>query len=426
MIKDHKGNVYASQRELAAAYNMSWSTFHNRQLLGWNIEEILTTPVMKKRREKGKTIKDHLGNTYKTKAEMANAYGISVLTLNSRISCLKMSLEQALTTPARSDSNLYKPCTDHLGNHYPNMINMAYAYGISDVLLMKRLEAGMSLEEALTLEKHTHDAWTVKDHLGNVYKSQSDMAKAYGLARTTLINRLNAGMSLKDALTHVNCRNKSIDKAVDHKGNAYEDIDAMAEAYHLPGKLILSRIERGWEMERVLNESVHALHIPIFANGVKDHLGNTYDSLNALARAYRIGSTNLRYRLRAGWPLEDALTIPVGHEGYRKKTTDHLGNPYNSITEMMHEYNIDNIVYRIRIKNHWSQEEALTVPIGERNGDSRKKSVVDHLGNEYKSIHELAKAYHLSPKLLYSRRTRGWTLEEQLTTPSGMPRGTKL
>lgn len=44
MIKDHKGNKYKSQRELAKAYNMDEKTLRNR-LKKMSLKEALTKPL---------------------------------------------------------------------------------------------------------------------------------------------------------------------------------------------------------------------------------------------------------------------------------------------------------------------------------------------------------------------------------------------
>lgn len=45
----------------------------------------------------------------------------------------------------------------------------------------------------------------------------------------------------------------------------------------------------------------------------KDHLGKTYKSLVAMARAWGISYSTLISRLDLGWTVEDALTRPVGY-----------------------------------------------------------------------------------------------------------------
>lgn len=46
-----------------------------------------------------------------------------------------------------------------------------------------------------------------------------------------------------------------------------------------------------------------------------------------------------------------------------------------------------------------------------------KKSVFDHLGNEYKSIKEMREHYDISEGLWDNRKRKGWSLEQILTTP---------
>ena len=73
--------------------------------------------------------------------------------------------------------------------------------------------------------------------------------------------------------------------------------------------------------------------------------------------------------------------------------TDHLGNEYPSLVAKCEAYNINEASYRYRIKNNWSEEDALTKPI------SRLiKPCTDHLGNKYPSLAAKCRAYDITER----------------------------
>ena len=103
---------------------------------------------------------------------------------------------------------------------------------------------------------------------------------------------------------------------------------------------------------------------------------------------------------------------------------DHLGNIYKNKTEMCKAYGIPITTYRSRLANSWTLEEALTTPLkwrqkkehSPRKGTSWKGiPCVDHLGNSYNSYTEMCKAYGISNVLFAKRKSRGFTLEQCLT-----------
>jgi hypothetical protein len=96
--KDHLGNAYASITDMCKAYDVKLSTFCKRIQRGWTLEKTLTQKVdTEKVTGKGKTCKDHLGNTYSSISDMCRAYGIQKYTFDYRFGRRGMTVEQALT-----------------------------------------------------------------------------------------------------------------------------------------------------------------------------------------------------------------------------------------------------------------------------------------------------------------------------------------
>ena len=87
------------------------------------------------------------------------------------------------------------------------------------------------------------------------YRSLSAAARAYGLTYKIVKERLKKGMSLIDAVTTTQRLNRMI--ACDHLGNKYESFADMARAYNIPASILLQRIdELGWDFERALTTPV--------------------------------------------------------------------------------------------------------------------------------------------------------------------------
>lgn len=184
----------------------------------------------------------------------------------------------------------------------------------------------------------------------------------------------------------------------DHIGNTYHSIRAMCRAYRITESMYAHRMKTGWSLEKILTtpDTMHKT--------VMDHLGNKYSGLMAMCKAYGIHVATYRMREQEGWNLEKILTTPL--KTYN--VYDHLGNAYASESEMCKSYHIGRTTYRQRLKRGWSKKQALT-----NNAEEVFVERRDPFGNVYPSLTEMAKVYHVTPKI-YRKRSEIYTQEEAL------------
>ena len=151
----------------------------------------------------------------------------------------------------------------------------------------------------------------------------------------------------------------------DHLGNTYNYITDMCAFYQIKSSIYRDRIRNGWSVKEALTVPVDVLkqqqQIHFHTEGIKDHLGNTYTNRAEMCSFYHITVKAYERRLERGWSLEDALTKP--YQPVSAIYTDHLGNTYSSTKEMCDTYNIRPKTYRKRIRLGWSTERALTEPL---------------------------------------------------------------
>ena len=222
-----------------------------------------------------------------------------------------MSLEEALTKPIVKEGRHTVPCKDHLGNEYPSKTAMCKAYDISLVAFSRRIKRGYTLKDALMLPSNSYNAKKTEDHLGQEFRSVSSMCAAYGIGQVTFAKRIKRGMPLEEALTN----------------------PTMKKGRHT---------------------------VPC-----KDHLGNEYPSKIVMCDVYGISLMTLFRRIREGHTLEDALTLPT-YPYNAKKTEDHLGQEFRSVSSMCAAYGIERSIFNNRLESGMSIEEALTRPVKNR------------------------------------------------------------
>ena len=321
-------------------------------------------------------VHDHLGNRYKTVQEMCKVYGVST---NAYLYRLKAGYtkKEALTGDINNNSNkantVNKKVYDHLGNKFNSITEMCTHYGIKSDTFYARLRCGDTLEQALRSERSKNKVY---DHLGNEFNSTTEMCKHYGVRLDTFSIRLKRGDTLEQALRSERSKNK----VYDHLGNEFNSATEMCKAYNMTIGTYNRRINKGWDLEKTLTTPIKQ-----YRKEIKDHLGKTYT-----------GEVNLKHI--------------QGSSGSSIKCQDHLGNKFNSIKEMCKAYNITSTIYGWRVSNGWDIEKALTTP-----ANKHSTEICDHKGNKYKSIADMSRAYGKDPMTVVHRLNSGWDVERALT-----------
>lgn len=419
IFTDHVGNEFETVFQMCAYYKVSESKYRSRMANGWSQEEALTG-IRKK-----KQITDHLGNVFASKTDMCQFYGIRETLFNARINAGK-TLEEALLGV---DEENELTIEDHLGNKYKNASQMCKAYGVRLDSYCQRKKRGWTLEEILTGKKKSAP---VTDHKGTSYPDVEEMCLEYGVQKTTYLNRINKGWTIEEALTGV----KKDSVVYDHLGNIFLTQKEMCESYGIKLGTFRTRMKSGFTLEAALTTDIGEPRSS--GKTVSDHLGNTYQSVKEMCAAHAVNPSTYQCRIRNGYTVEEALTgnrkkvvqppspkVPTTKKEQSTKkvvppkkpkdsVTDHLGNEYGSILEMCQAYGIRVDTFKYRLKHGSSLEDALT----------RTPSMVttnipcqDHLGNQYISQTEMARAYGLTKEQFIARKRNGWDTERILTTP---------
>lgn len=172
---------------------------------------------------KAKECTDHKKNKYKSFSDMCKFYKINPLTVKCRLE-KGWSLEEALTKPARKKVCVGKEYTDPKGRVHSNFKEMCKFYGISVMSVNSRLKKGMSLEEALI--KPAKKPRECTDPEGRVYKSFKDMCKPYGTKAITVSMRIGKGIEIFVALT---CKDTVSLEFIGLDGKAYYKLKGIEE-----------------------------------------------------------------------------------------------------------------------------------------------------------------------------------------------------
>lgn len=97
---------------------------------------------------------------------------------------------------------------------------------------------------------------------------------------------------------------------------------------------------------------------------------------------------------------------------HSKECKDHLGNNYSTLTEMARAYSLTQACLSRRLNYYkWDLEKALTTPAKANGGTT----CYDHKGIRYRSETLMCQKYGICRKTYKWRVANGWSVEDALT-----------
>lgn len=264
----------------------------------------------------------------------------------------------------------------------------------------------------------------VRDHLGNEYDTIKEMCSNWGISPQLFLSRRTRGWGIEKALTTPK-KVERVNQPVDHLGNKYNSISEMCRAYGIKYNAFSNRIRSGYDLESALTKEVGKKRNSVGKTVV--YRGKEYPSLQSLCNKHKVSCNTVRKRLELGWTMKDAITIPVsqkpryGSKG--REVKDHLGNEYVTLKDMLNTYGMSVYLYRSRVNKGWSLEQCLTTPKYTRDIKPQKRSkpsrftVKDHEGAQFSSKSQMCREWGISYRTFCGRVRKGWSVKEALTTP---------
>lgn len=188
---------------------------------------------------------------------------------------------------------------------------------------------------------------------------------------------------------------------IEYRGKFYNNYHSLAKELGIPHSYIYNNLDKGMSIDDVVNNySPKSVEI-------KDHLGNSFNSLKSMLDYYKISRNAYLSRVTRGWSLEEVLTIPVKKRREVKKYVDFKGNEFSSLSSMAKEYGIS-LPTIIKLLEEGKTSEEVTYQLSQ-------KSIKDHLGNSFPTTTKMTEHYGVHISTFLNRQHRGWSLEEALT-----------
>ncbi len=267
-----------------------------------------------------------------------------------------------------------KPIT-FKGKPFESTAALARHYGISYKTLHARLQSGWTLERAVD-----EPIGTLVTFRGKPFKSDSALARHYGISPSNLHSRLAMGWPLEQALG-LETRPKQTRNAaikVEFGGETFESMTDLAAHYGVKAPTFCVRRKAGWTLEQALGVEPRPKRTGSTAIKVT-YNGKTFDSMIDMANHYDVKDQTLHNRLKRGWPLDLALSLPPQQEQADSVEVDCDGNSFPTIVDFAMHYGKEVTITGQRLRYGWTPEQAVDLEppppkYRDENGNAR-----DHL-----------------------------------------------
>lgn len=175
-------------------------------------------------------------------------------------------------------------------------------------------------------------------------------------------------------------------QCADHLGNTFPSVRAMCRAWRINPATFKNRMQIGWDLEKALATKTPG---PTSITGPDGH---TYKSIRSMCTANGMSSATVCRHIAAETDMQSAVVTALERTGTRaasKACADHIGQTHDNETRMCAAWGVRLTTFRRRIRTGWSVQRALTVP------PNAEDTVYDPVGREFKSATEMCRSWHV-------------------------------
>jgi hypothetical protein len=417
-IKDHLGNIYDSLRDMCKAYDITTGHYNDMIAHGASIEEALA-PVY-----------DHKGNRYKSLTAMCTHYHTTTLTFRNKLN-MGIPLHDILEFKKSKSNGVYSKYIDHKGNKFYSKKELCKYWDISYSYFCKKFDECDDEGTAIKYAIEKKEKQAIYDHKGNKFYSKKELCKYWNISYYYFCKKFD---ECNDAETAIKYAIEKKTPYKDHLGNKFKNKSDMCRTWGISTSLFNKRIENGYSFKEAIEGKEEDWHykdlngkkfrtiedllkyhnidnyeysamrkyysrsyyeiIKVLTPPIKDHLGNEYNSLSDLCKAHCISLDYFLRRIRYN-SIKNILIFK-----------DYLGNKYDTKSDMCKAYNMTTTTYDSRIEKGWSKKKTLTSPVYK-----------DHLGNEYDTLNDMCNEYNIPSSIYKDRIKAGLSKEKALTKP---------
>lgn len=243
------------------------------------------------------------GVEYRSLSDACRVAGVPISTAKVRLD-KGMSVDEAL-----HKGNYGNAVTVH-GKFFSSLQEVLDYYGINRSTLLSRMSKGLSLEEALTYTKYSGIGirkTIEKEKIvidGKVFYGKQEVCDFYGIGMRTLYRRLNDGLSIEEAVQSAKYHKSN---SLEYAGKRFNSLKDLCDFY---GKnynsVSISVRDKGLSIEEALAKAPNTDSLGFYEVEIG---GNKFRSLNEAIKYYGVNKSTFRKRLEKGYTYEEALGL---------------------------------------------------------------------------------------------------------------------
>lgn len=438
------GQIFESLTAVGNCYGVDIKKLSRRIKSGWSLRQALNLDPPPKRKVTGRQLVTSRGS-YKSVREASKASGVNSANISARLK-LGWTPDQACgfaSPPAKTSAVGQSVECD--GKVYPSKSKLAYAYGLSEKLVLKRLRNNWTPEQAVGLTapppRYRNNDGTLREHSWVNPVITSDGKKHAGSSSGTYLlyaieNSINNKKYIGITTTSLSTRFYHHKKASEKSTSSSKLYNAMRR-YGADNFSIRILRSDARNIEELLNQEIEAIkeHDTI-ARGYNAATGGTvgtskpifvdgiyFESRGQAADFFNIKSTVFNLRIgRLGWsPEEAAELVERPTHGRQNKTyeleIDNKTLSFPSVKQASEYCGIKPSTVQRRLGAGWSLEQALGIePPPPRPKIKTGNIEITSQGESLTFVNrsEAARHFGIKPSTLNKRLADGWSLEEGL------------
>jgi hypothetical protein len=431
-----KGTNYGSIAEFARAHNQKPQLVRSRIHRGMSPSEAVGLGVNVAAEERTYKID---GNTFTTIDQLAKHYSANPNKVQDR-------LENGWSV-AQAVGLMMKPKTENpyqdvitlsvKGKHYASMNDIAIAFDIKPTDLAREIAAGKTPDEAVKLITVGRKSGV----LGEAYKSLNQRATHFGLNVSSFYQRVNRGETAEEAVNYLIPKADDPSREpgkrgrrgnpVEFEGQVFSSIRDFAKKNKMSPHKVAYRLKLGWSyseaIEKTIREGFNKTGSSI-GSELHENLhyqGKEYRSVRSLATTFNVSPHKVRYRLKNGWSVGQAIERTKAPETANKPSIEGAlskqvkigtllpfeinGLSFDTAKKLAEHFGMNPAKVTGRLRNGWSVAQAVEEEAHDR---VHKQHITGKLKvgrKRFSTVIELAETYNTSYRVVQYRLSQGAT-----------------
>lgn len=239
--------------ELAREIGIGVNTLRLRIKLGWSIEEAVETPIGEVRRTRKILYK---GKEYESIVELAKKLNIKQYKIEYKLKEGK-SVGEAVEEIENNEGRSWEVKEIvYRGKTYKGVSALSREVGVGRNVINSRLDKGWSIEEAV--ETAVGKVRTTQHivYKGKRYTSIKELADSKGIVYNRIRTRLKDGWSVEEAVEKgiVESREDRGVKEIEYEGKRYMGVSNVARAAGVNRSTLMLRLKKGMSIEEAVED----------------------------------------------------------------------------------------------------------------------------------------------------------------------------